>query len=455
MPQMRDVRLTDLLVDTSNARLPKEHDGQQETLLAAAMELKGKLLVLAEGIRDRGLDPLRPLAVRPSAAEDGKYVVVEGNRRLTAIKALEAPGIVEAALNADGKRKLNKLAAQEQRVPIDPVQCIVFDGPDEVEDLNYWVNLLHTGENEGRGLVAWRADERDRALARQGRGSLGGQVMEVVRAATGKEYRDPDRRKGILTTVHRLVSNPKVRKRLGIELASGRLVSWYPPEETIKGLLRIVDDLVARKEDSRSLGSAAAREQYAERIAPKFLPSPSTRLESSIPLSAPSAGSVTSTPRTPSSRRKPKAVRRTLIPRDCHIHVIGARLQKLYEELGSIELEKYENLVSVGLRVFTELSVDHVIQKNQLMTKAQIDSQNTPLAKRLKLVAKHLEDTANMPAQLREVVDDIADDKGVLAAAVVNWNQYVHNQYAHPKAVSLRTEWDELQPFFEYLWPPK
>jgi hypothetical protein len=186
MPQMRDVPLTDLLVDTSNARLPKEHVSQQETLLAAAMELKGKLLVLAEGIRDRGLDPLRPLAVRPSDAGNGKYVVVEGNRRLTAMKALEAPGIVEAAMSGDDKRKLNKLAAQEQRVQIDPVRCIVFDGPEEVEDLNYWVNLLHTGENQGRGLVAWRADERDRALARQGRGSLGGQVMEVVRAATGK-----------------------------------------------------------------------------------------------------------------------------------------------------------------------------------------------------------------------------------------------------------------------------
>jgi hypothetical protein len=102
------------------------------------------------------------------------------------MKALEAPGIVEAAMSGDDKRKLNKLAAQEQRVQIDPVRCIVFDGPEEVEDLNYWVNLLHTGENQGRGLVAWRADERDRALARQGRGSLGGQVMEVVRAATGK-----------------------------------------------------------------------------------------------------------------------------------------------------------------------------------------------------------------------------------------------------------------------------
>jgi hypothetical protein len=101
------------------------------------------------------------------------------------------------------------------------------------------------------------------------------------------------------------------------------------------------------------------------------------------------------------------------------------------------------------------LSVDHVIQKHELMTKAQIDSQNTPLAKRLKLVAKHLEDTASMPAQLREVIENIADSKNVLAAGVVNWNQYVHNQYVHPKAANLRSEWDELQPFFEYLWPSK
>src|SRR2546430_899817 len=116
MAEARTISLADLLVDTSNARLPKEHVSQQEALLAVANEEKGRLIRLIEGIHLHGLDPLRPMAVRPGAEGSGKYVVVEGNRRLTALKALESPGVIEPALDSKLQRRLTKLASTPRKV---------------------------------------------------------------------------------------------------------------------------------------------------------------------------------------------------------------------------------------------------------------------------------------------------------------------------------------------------
>jgi len=454
MPEMLDVPLADLLVDTANARLPTEHSSQQDALLGVAMELRDKLLRLAEGIRRHGLDPLRPIAVRP-ADEEGKFVVVEGNRRLAALKALEAPGIVEAAYDVAGRRRLNRLVTAPARVPVDPVRCMVFRTPKELDDLDHWVTLLHTGPNDGEGLVEWGSEEKDRHLARRGRRSLGGQVLEVVRAATGKEFRGRSAREGFITTVQRLVSNPKVRERLGVGLIGGELVSHYPPEEVVKGLIRIVEDLAAGHQDSRTLHSKAAREAYAAALPARALPSRRTRLSQPIPLHVPKSlapSGPSTAPRKGPGRRGAPAVRKHLVPRSCHLNITVPRIRMLFTELCAAPLEQNRNLCAVGLRVFVELSVDHTIEAHTLMTE-QLRRQ-TPLAKRMKLVASHLERAKGMPKQLGRAIERIADGtRGVLAASVITWHDYVHNKYVHPKTEELRDAWDELEPFLAFLWP--
>lgn len=458
MPVVRNIPVTDLLLDVTNARLPKEHASQQDALLAAAAELKGQLLNLAEGIRNWGLDPLRPVAVRP-ADERGRYVVVEGNRRLTAMKALESPAIIEPALTPTERRRLHKIAAIPQAVAIEPVPCIVFDGEEGLEQLEHWVSLLHTGPNDGEGLVPWRADEKDRHLARRGGGSLGGQVLVVVRAATGQEYRAESRKGGIISTVTRLVSNPKVRARLGVDLRDGKLISLYPSEEVIKGLIRVVEDLVSGKEDSRSLHNVEAREAYAAGLKKRDLPDKSTRLTTPIPLAAPSGGTASSgatatgvAAGASTGRRTARAPRKTLVPKNCNLKVSEPRIRQLFLELADASVEDQRNLCALGLRVFTELSVDNLLDKHRLMNAE--NRKNTPLPKRMKVAAEYLEKHKGMDGQLRIAVEQLADSKhSLLAAGVVTWNQYVHNKYVFPKPTELRDAWDELEPFFAHLWP--
>ncbi len=77
---------------------------------------------------------------------------------------------------------------------------------------------------------------------------------------------------------------------------------------------------------------------------------------------------------------------------------------------------------------------------------------NDPLAKRLKAVASNLEQKAKISPQLRKAIENIADSQLVLAASMVTFNQYVHNEHRYPKPTELIMAWDEIQPFMEKLW---
>src|SRR5690242_7942492 len=92
-----------LHLDPKNPRLGRESAGRAPREIIQYLFDHDKAFELAESIAGRGYFPNEPLlAIR----EDGKLVVVEGNRRLAALKALQEPKLVEGAL----QRKLERLA---------------------------------------------------------------------------------------------------------------------------------------------------------------------------------------------------------------------------------------------------------------------------------------------------------------------------------------------------------
>src|SRR5262245_16685049 len=121
--ETRDIAVVDLLLDQENARLGASQESQQATYLALAKELRGQLVVLARDIVDEGTDPTALAAV--VEADGGRYRVLEGNRRVLALKALETPSIVKGGLTHGEQRKLEELSARYSVNPIDEITCVV------------------------------------------------------------------------------------------------------------------------------------------------------------------------------------------------------------------------------------------------------------------------------------------------------------------------------------------
>ena len=91
MHELVEVSPADLILDAKNARLGEEQPSQPATTVALAKAVGGKaLLTLCADIVEHGLDPISPLAVVATGDRKQKYVAIEGNRRVLALKVLDA-----------------------------------------------------------------------------------------------------------------------------------------------------------------------------------------------------------------------------------------------------------------------------------------------------------------------------------------------------------------------------
>lgn len=176
---MRDIRvipLDKIKLDQENVRFGNDvAQNQREAikLMLSAPEDAKKLLRLAEHIAEHGLDPTELQLVTPD--DDGTYIVLEGNRRLTALKLLQRPDLCPSDRGYKGFLKAHN--SLENGVP-ESLQCSVVATR---VDGDMWIELKHTGENRGIGRVGWDSDIRDERRARTtGVESIGRQVRNLI-----------------------------------------------------------------------------------------------------------------------------------------------------------------------------------------------------------------------------------------------------------------------------------
>lgn len=171
--ELRDLSIDDIQLDRKNPRLPEHiRDGTQSEILRYLFD-HAVLDELARSLLDNGYFQHEPLLV---TEEDGQWVVLEGNRRLAALKILLArPDAQEVDLRFD----LDGLTPA-RRAELSEVPSYVVDGRTEVRR---YLGFRHIG-----GIKTWSAEAKARYL-----------VGEVDRAAAGgadRPFLDVARRVG-------------------------------------------------------------------------------------------------------------------------------------------------------------------------------------------------------------------------------------------------------------------
>lgn len=90
-----------LHLDSKNPRLGRETSARAPREIIQYLFEHDKALEVAQSIASRGYFPNEPLL---AIKENDRYVVVEGNRRLAALKALREPGLLEGSLERQMER---------------------------------------------------------------------------------------------------------------------------------------------------------------------------------------------------------------------------------------------------------------------------------------------------------------------------------------------------------------
>ncbi len=119
MPEIIRIKPADLLADSTNPRVPEEGLGQREALLAIAKSADDEIRVLAADIvQYQSVDPSSlPIVIKSPQA--GRYIVLVGNRRLTALRALENPSIFEGAFSKSVLAEIRRMSVTYQGKPND------------------------------------------------------------------------------------------------------------------------------------------------------------------------------------------------------------------------------------------------------------------------------------------------------------------------------------------------
>jgi hypothetical protein len=490
---VRVLNIVDLLVDEDNFRMEPNLD--QPAALKAMVRRQGKkLIALAESlVRQR---PSRGefiwVAPDPRPENTGKYIVCEGNRRVTAIKVLNEPALADGTSWAGAFRELSK---EFRDNPIRQLRAILYSSIDEARPDVY---RRHTNEQDGAGLEDWDPFAQDRANKFQGkRRTLSMVVLEHLSPTSAEVFAEQLGLRDRTTNADRLLStfSKKHAVKFGIRLTGAapyRLELGPNPDASTEILRRIlresavsVDLIKSEKARDDLLISLLARfeVEQAERA-----DDDATTAEQNGPpgtgergsdgteqVSGVGSESTDSSRSGESSRageddpdhgepaddkadgkggrhpRRDPLTRNTLAPTDraSTLHVSGTRLTGLYRECREILVDERPNASAMLLRVFLELSCEAFLihQGTRVPTgRAHWSDFGISLDTKIRKVLNVL-DGEGRDRDLTEARNGLSEDTGQ-SHSIRSLHRAMHdlNQVLDPRQIKLN--WQRWHPLF-------
>lgn len=160
-------------LDPENPRLPDGTSSDAEAILKLLDDDYQALLRLARDIVDEGTTNPSEL---PIVYRSGRsLVVLEGNRRFAALRLLRDPELAKQPARVAAFKRL----AQGASVP-DDVMCLVVE---ERSEADHWIDLRHTGYNNGVGVKGWSVPQTARRRTRAQKPVDAGTVRAITIAA--------------------------------------------------------------------------------------------------------------------------------------------------------------------------------------------------------------------------------------------------------------------------------
>lgn len=444
------ISVGNLLLDTSNYRIVKQANqkGARDAIIA---EQGKKLIKLAEDIIEHGLNPFDlPMVID---AEDGNqnYIVVEGNRRLTAISLLLDP---ELAKGTPVYKAFSGLSKKYTDAIPKVLNCVI--APNKSSAL-VWINRKHANGLEGAGTEPWTAMAKARADVEQGIPRPDLDVVNFVLSNPSLDERLRVHLEGAgfsLTTLQRLVTTKELQDATGLTLNNGELVSNYDKS----WLQKVLTDLITTiangeragvKFTERNIDSQEKRQAFvADLVAGHHGKKKASKAW--IVTGNPKAISATtktlkisSVKGTPSTEDQPN-----LIPRKFKLELPAGKINDVFVELKKLDVVTHRHAASVLFRVFYELSVDSFLKsQNSMPAQGKKDS----LLDKLNLVIGLLENNNLMSKkELAGTKTELADKNSLLSP--VTLNAYVHSEWMNPDPLRLKITWNNAQLMIERIW---
>ena len=239
-PVIEKIRIANLHLDLRNFRFEEQHS-QKEAIATMIADQKNKLVALAKDIFENGLNPTDLIIVVRLNEGNNQYRVLEGNRRVTCLKLINNPSLIPNEF-ANIRRQFQRLAANEDRAnQLRRPACAIFEYEEEAD---IWIERKHSGEQDGKGTIAWNSLQKSRYEAFHGaKDSLPLQVVNFINrmAEEDESLKTIANNISNTTNIDRLLSDPYVREKLMLKIQNGRLISFDTKERITKKFVRLIE----------------------------------------------------------------------------------------------------------------------------------------------------------------------------------------------------------------------
>jgi len=441
-PITKTIELTNLAINVENPRYDMVGN-QREAIEVMVDDQENKLYNLAKDILANGLNPSELTIVSPHEKENGKFNVLEGNRRVTALKLLETPEII-GDKRKYYRQRFNKLSEEFKRKPITEVLCAVFEKP---EDAYKWIKLKHTGQNEGVGTVQWDAQQTARFDEKiEGRSPIAIQALDFLSKSKSTDEHLRRKLKSVpSSSLVRLLEDKDVKEFLGLTIQDGILQTELKEEEVVKGLMKIVKDLLRSDFSVKDIYYKDDRLNYLETFEKHEIPDKTAKGKKPWQLTSPSSiGKIGDIKK----RSKPlSTARKSIIPKEVILSISDTKTNQIYRELKRLECDTFVNAAAVLLRVFVELSVDAYVSAKRIQGLKKM----TPLKEKIEKVTEQMENAGlASDHELKGIRTAVQNSHDVLS--IDTFNSYVHNRYFTPAPKDLKIAWNNIERFIIRLW---
>ena len=451
-----ELSIDELLLDEDNPRLGSVNS--QSAALEAIVHLsEAQFRNLMLSIKNNGLDPGDSLYV--IEAENGSdYIVLEGNRRLSALLVMGNPDVLDGTKVSDAiKKSLVRAAIGFDRAKIEPIRCVKFE---HREDANEWIYRRHTGEADGEGRIQWGPLEIQRFSGDRS-------ILDVIDfVGRNADYSDEEweSTKTVIesrksSNLARLLESAAGRKHLSISVSNGGEgkipMLGSEPKWALKVLRQIINDVRDGIVDSRALNKASDIENYFQKL-PKDLQksdgkSVTARPFKDINIKKPTAPAVSAKVTTKQKTKSAPKPRTTLAPKRHPFHApTSTKGETLLREAGELDADRFKVSAAFVLRSFVELAINDYMDAKKIAKTEKNDKGKTvelDLTQKADRVIKHIVAAdSSKNADLRGFRNNILTKTA--ATSIQSLNGFIHNKFQIPTSDALRAAWDCSVPIF-------
>lgn len=479
---LKELSVSSLRLDARNPRIPQTTSTvySQNELINALFE-HDDALDIVESIADKG--GYFPHEVLIGVMEADLFVILEGNRRIAALKAIRNSSILASdSLRRAVERQITKMKAKGVSIPTKVRVAIAHNRRNAVPALLD----RHTGTN----LEKWKRtqqaafirnlieiDGMTKSDISNEHGYTEGDIEEFLRAdelyklakavplsdEAQKSVNNP--RKFPLTNLERPFGFQDVREFFGVSFTTdGVLVGHCDKEEFISIFGKLVE-AASKRSASRTFNSPESSMKHIKQNWSDLKPS---SRNNKVFTSSDIIGKSNVEEESDFQKKKVTKTRvhhpaKSVIPRGWRAKCDSRRIQNVFRELKGTKLVGGENASAMLLRVLIDLSASNYIEKSgkdkELL--ARFDPKG----------AKRSNDPGWHPT-LRQTITYIIDNldtlnidisslelkalrkfnyKDNLVISLDSLDKFAHNHHINPTESELRAIWDEIEAVMKYF----